>query len=98
MVTLTQTGLIDKILEASGLLDCNIRGSPSTTNGLGADANGARRKESWNHASVIGMMMYLKRSNAHPEIQFAVHHCVRFTHCPPARQNENFRLSTASAV
>jgi len=87
MVTLTQTGLIDKVLEASGMTDCNIRGSPSTTNGLGTDANGARRKESWNYASIIGMMMYLS-SNAHPEIQFAVHQCARFTHCPRASHEE----------
>jgi hypothetical protein len=87
MVTLTQTGLIDKILEASGMTDCNVRGSPSTTNGLGTDANGARRKEKWNYASIIGMMMYLS-SNAHPEIQFAVHQCARFTHCPRASHEE----------
>jgi len=30
---------------------------------------------------VIGMLMYLA-SNSHPEIQYAVHQCARFTHNP----------------
>jgi hypothetical protein len=55
MVTLAQMGLIDEILDASGMIDCNTRGFPSTTNGLGTDADGARRKESWNCASIIGV-------------------------------------------
>jgi hypothetical protein len=90
MVTLAQTGLIYKILEASDMTDCNVRGSPSntgTTHDLGIDANGARRKEKWNYASVICMMMYLS-SNAHPETQFAVHQCARFTHCPRGSHEE----------
>ncbi len=80
MVTLTRTGLIDKILAATaGMTDCNTRGSPCTKSGLGTDANGTHhRKETWNYASIIGMLMYLS-SNAHPEIQFAVHQCARFT-------------------
>jgi hypothetical protein len=67
MLTLTQTGLIDKVLTATGMQDCNTRGSPSTMTPLGTDARGAHRKEMWNYASVIGMLMYLS-SNAHPEI------------------------------
>ena len=31
--------------------------------------------------------MYLT-SNTHPEIQFAVHQCARFTHCPRASHEE----------
>jgi hypothetical protein len=78
---LTQKGLILKILEATGMSDCNTRGSPALSSPLGTDADGPRRKDPWNYSSVIGMMMYLS-SNAHPEIQFAVHQCARFTHCP----------------
>jgi hypothetical protein len=33
------------------------------------------------------MLMYLS-SNAHPEIQFSVHQCARFTHCPRASHKE----------
>jgi hypothetical protein len=45
-VTLTQGGLIDKILESVGMSDCNIRGSPSMATPLGTDAQGARHKHS----------------------------------------------------
>ena len=86
-VTLTQVGLIDKILATVGMTDCNTRGSPTTVSPLGTDAKGAHRKDHWNYASVIGMLMYLS-SNAHPEIQFAVHQCARFTHCPRASHEE----------
>eukprot|EP00957_Ditylum_brightwellii_P019227 1449315-Ditylum_brightwellii.AAC.1 len=34
----------------------------------------------WNYASVVGMLMYLT-SKSSPEIAFAAHQCVRFTHC-----------------
>jgi hypothetical protein len=44
MVTLTQSGLIDKILEASLMTECNVRGSPSATNGLGTDATSEPRQ------------------------------------------------------
>ena len=37
--------------------------------------------ETWNYASIIGMLMYLS-SNSRPDIQFAVHQCARFTHNP----------------
>jgi hypothetical protein len=87
MLTLTQGGLIDKVLSTVGMTDCNSRGSPSTITPVGTDARGAHRKESWNYSSVIGMLMYLS-SNAHPEIQFAVHQCARFTHCPRASHEE----------
>ena len=33
------------------------------------------------------MLMYLS-SDAHPEIQFAVHQCARFTHCPRTSHEE----------
>ena len=36
---------------------------------------------------MIGMMIYLF-SNAHPEIQFAVHQCARFIHCPQSSHKE----------
>jgi hypothetical protein len=73
---LTQKGLILKILEATGMSDCNTRGSPALSSSLGTDRDGPRRKDPWKYSSVIGMIMYLS-SNAHPEIQFAVHHIYR---------------------
>ena len=82
-----QKGLILKVLAATGMTDCNTRGSPALSTPLGTNADGPRRKDAWHYASVIGMLMYLS-SNAHPEIQFAVHQCARFTHCPRASHEE----------
>jgi hypothetical protein len=87
MLKLTQRGLILKVLSATGMSDCNTKGSPALSAPLGTDADGPRRKETWHYASVIGMLMYLS-SNAHPEIQFAVHQCARFTHCPRRSHEE----------
>ena len=78
---MTQSGLIDKVLSAVGMSDCNSIGSPANLVPLGTHADSPPRRDSWNYASVIGMLMYLS-ANAHPEIQFAVHQCARFTHCP----------------
>ena len=80
-MSLTQEGLIQNILDATGMTDCNTKGLPSKISPLGTDADGSRRKERWKYASIIGMMMYIS-SNAHLEIQFAVYQCAHFTHCP----------------
>jgi hypothetical protein len=70
---------------------CSSRESEAlSTPLLGTDADGPRRKETWNYASVIGMMMYLS-SNTHPKIQFAVHQCARFTRCPCASHKEGVK-------
>ena len=61
--------------------DCNHKDTPCNLQPLGTDANGKPYKETWEYASVVGMLMYLC-NNAYPEIQFAVHQCARFTHCP----------------
>jgi hypothetical protein len=87
MLKLTQKGLILKVLSATGMSDCNTKGSPALSSPLGTDADGSHRKEAWHYASVIGMLMYLS-SNAHPEIQFSVHQCARFTHCPRSSHEE----------
>ena len=77
-----QTGLIRKVLEATGMEDCT--GLPTTTKveaPLGTDANGSEAKRDWpnSYASFIGMMFYLT-SNTRPYISFAVHQCAQFTH------------------
>jgi hypothetical protein len=74
MLKLTKKGLILKVLAATGMSDCNTWGSPALSAPLGTNSDGPRRKDIWSYASVIGMLMYLS-SNAHPEIQFALHQC-----------------------
>ena len=75
-IKLSQHGLIKKFLA-----NCNAKQTPCSKTPLGTDANGPRHCEKWEYASAVGMLMYLV-GNAHPEIQFAVHQCARFTHSP----------------
>ena len=87
-----QTGLIRKVLEATGMENSN--GLPTATKvyaPLGTDINGSDAKIYWPnpYASIIGMMLYLA-SNTRPDISFAVHQCSRFTH--------NTKLSHETAV
>jgi hypothetical protein len=86
-ISMLQDGLIDKVLSTVGMLECNPRRSPSLVTPLGTDATGARRKDTWSYPSVIGMLLFLG-SNAFPEIQYAVHQCARFSHCPRASHEE----------
>jgi hypothetical protein len=82
---LTQTGLVDKILEATNLKDCNSKPTPCSPDGktLGSDKNGPAAEQDWNYASIIGMLLYLA-GNSRPDIAFAVHQAARFTHAPKA--------------
>ena len=81
--TLTQTGLIEKVLRTTGVQDCNgsKESAPASQTPLGSDKDGLPFDEKWDYASVIGMLLYLS-SNSRPDIAFAVHQCARFTHNP----------------
>ena len=81
--TLTQTGLIDKVLKTSYMEDCNGVGTPSATVPIGTDKDGPSFDESWQYSTVIGMLMYLS-ANSRPDIAYAVHQAARFTHAPRA--------------
>ena len=77
-----QTGLIRKVLEFTGMEDCNGLRTPTKVEApLGIDVNGSEDDRDWlnSYDSVIGMMLYLA-SNTIPDISFAVHKCARFTH------------------
>lgn len=80
-ITLKQSGLIEKVIRATGLQDANSKATPAEGSPLGSDLDGEDMVEDWNYASVIGMLMYLA-SNSRPDIQFSVHQCARFTHSP----------------
>jgi len=78
---LTQPGLAQKILEATGMTQCSPTICPTSSDKpLGSDPKGldVKYQDKWQYASVVGMLMYLV--NSRPEIAFAVHQCARFTH------------------
>ena len=82
---LTQEGLIQNVLKATGMLHCNSKPTPGSGDGkpLGSDKTGSPARESWQYSSVVGMLLYLV-SNSRPDIAFSVHQCARFTHNPRA--------------
>lgn len=80
-IELTQKGLINRVIEATDMIDCNSCDTPAEHKPLGKDSSGAAFSESWHYASVVGMLLYLS-SNSRPDIAFAVHQCARFTHAP----------------
>ena len=76
---LTQTGMIDKVLEATKMTHCNGCDTPATVDPLHADKDGAPSAEAWRYDSIIGMLMFLA-GNTRPDIAYAVHQAARFTH------------------
>jgi hypothetical protein len=80
-VMMTQTGLIDKIINTAGMTDCNPNTTPATREALAKDPDGPDMTESWNYRSIVGMMLYLS-VNTRPDITFAVSQVARFSHQP----------------
>jgi hypothetical protein len=85
-ITLRQQSLIKKVLKEAKMENCNGKDTPAHEKPLGTDKNGAPFVEDWDYATVVGMLMYLVHTR--PDIQFAVHQCARFTHCPRASHAE----------
>ena len=81
MFTLKTTGLINKILHTVDMVDCNGKDTPAMKSPLSSDTYGKPFKEKSEYSSVVGMLLYLC-SNSRPDIQFAVHQCALFNHCP----------------
>ena len=80
-VTLTQKGLIQKIIEATGMTDCNPNWTPAIQQTLGIDPDGEPMNETWSYPSIVGMLLYLS-TNTRPDISFAVSQVARFNHSP----------------
>jgi hypothetical protein len=80
-ILLTQTGLIDKILEATNMVDCNPNSIPASPQALGTDEIGPAMTESWNYLSVVGMLLYLT-TNTRVDIAFPVSQVARFSANP----------------
>ena len=78
--TLTQSGLINKVLKETEMETCNSAKTPSSPVPLGKDEEGEPFNEKWEYANIVGMLMYLA-TNSRPDIAYAVNQCARFTHC-----------------
>jgi hypothetical protein len=80
-ITLTQTGLIDKVVTTLGLTNCKPNRTPTTQLALGSDVAGEPMQEAWSYASAVGMLLYLS-TNTGSDIAFAVSQVARFTSNP----------------
>ena len=79
-ITLTQTGLIERIIEALGCKDLPGVKTPATET-LGKDEFGDPANCTFNYASVIGMLWYLY-GHSRPDLGFAVSQAARFAFQP----------------
>ena len=80
-LTMTQTEMIERILAAIDMTDCNHKYTPADKDPLCKDITGAPCCEDWDYRSIVGMMLYLAGSTK-PDISYAVHQCARFSHSP----------------
>ena len=80
-VTMTQTGLIDRIAEATGLTNSNPNQTPTHQEALGKDPEGIPMSDTWSYRSVVGMLLYLS-TNTRPDIAYAVSQVARFSNNP----------------
>ena len=91
---MTQKGLIDRIIEATKMTDCNPNKTPTLTVALGSDKDGEPWDQSqWNCASVVGMLLHVS-NNTRPDVAFAVSQVARFTACPKAVSYTHLTLPT----
>ena len=83
-ISLTQPGLLQKVIALTGLKDSNAKATPAEKDPLGPGLDSdPPHQEDWEYATVIGCLLYLA-NNTRPDIQFAVHACARYTHRPKA--------------
>jgi hypothetical protein len=80
-ITMTQTGLIDRILVAMEMESCNMKYTLAEKDPLCKDTDGAPCCENWDYRSIVGMLLYLAGSTR-PDIAYAVHQYARFSHNP----------------
>ena len=79
---MTQTGLIDTIIETLGLdKNSTQHQTPAVSPPLHKHEDKEKFNEKWNYRSLIGMLTYLAR-NTRPDIEYTVHQCARFQSDP----------------
>ena len=80
-VHMTQSGLIKKIIKATGMENCNPNKTPAHKVPLGKNEEDVPMTEEFHYRSVVGMLLYLS-GNTRPDITYAVSQVARFTHNP----------------
>ena len=81
-IHMTQKGLIKKVINYTGMNNCNPNWTPASSVALGADIDSSEKHEDcfkWSYATAVGMLQYLAM-NTRPDISFAVSQVSRFTH------------------
>ena len=79
---MTQKGLIKKILDATGMSNCNPNWVPCTQVALSTDPDGEPFDNvKFNYASIVGMLLHLS-NNTRPDITYSLSQVARFTHSP----------------
>jgi hypothetical protein len=81
VITLTQTGLIKRIIEAVGVTHLPAKSTPADFVPRVKDLDGDPIDVTLNYSSVIGMLQYLQ-NHTRPDITYAVSQCARFVHSP----------------
>ena len=81
-IQLQQLGLINRVLNTTGMQTCNPDRTPASQQPLGTDKNGLEFSESWTYSFVV-MLLYLV-ANSHLQISYTIHQCTQFTHNPKA--------------
>ena len=80
--TMTQPALIQKIIDATDMNNCNPVATPAMPNQpLGKDPDGEPMTDTWSYNSLTGMLLYLS-TNSRTDISFAVSQVCRFNHNP----------------
>jgi hypothetical protein len=82
-IHMTQEGLIKRIIEALGLdMDqTNAKGTPAERKPLVKDENGEPQQDTFNYASVVGMLLYLS-GHTRPDLAYSVSQVARFMFNP----------------
>jgi hypothetical protein len=78
-IHMTHEGLIKRIIEALGLhMDqTNAKGTPAEHKPLVKDENGKPQQDTFNYASVVGMLLYLS-GHTRPDLAYSVSQVGRF--------------------
>ncbi len=90
-ITLLQEGLTKRTISMLGL-DYKYStpvDTPAENAALGRDLEGKEASGSVNYASVVEILLYLRHSR--PDISFAMHRCVRYTHSPKQSHKDSLK-------